>query len=103
MDPAAHHVVYVDNRLDDDLDGKYIHKSRLGPHDGTRLNQHSTDLRNSDQFELLLRQGEEVRHNIKSILSAFSGGTLRENGGVARTYPTDSVLLIEKHVRANVK
>jgi hypothetical protein len=79
MDPAAYHVVYVDNRLDDDLDGKYLHKSRLGPHDGTRLDQlDSSELRNSDQFDLIIRQGEEVRHNIKSILSAFSGGTLRE-------------------------
>lgn len=76
MDPAAYHVVYVDNRLDDDLDGKHIHKSRLGPHDGMRVNHvDSWDLQNSEYYELITRQADEVRHNIISILLAFSGGT----------------------------
>lgn len=84
MDPAAYHVVYVDNRLDDDLDGKHIHKSRLGPHDGTRLGHvDSWELRNSEHYELISRQAEEVRHNIKSILLAFSGGTSLEIETVA--------------------
>ena len=76
MDPAAYHVVYVDSRLDDDLDGKHIHKSRLGPHDGTRVTHvDSWELQNSEYHDLITRQAEEVRHNIKSILLAFSGGT----------------------------
>lgn len=84
MDPAAYHVVYVDNRLGDDLDGKHIHKSRLGPHDGTRVGHvDSWEYRNSEHDELINRQTEEVRHNIKSILLAFSGGTLLGIGTVA--------------------
>lgn len=79
MDPAAYHVVYVDNRLGDDLDGKHIHKSRLGPDDGTRASHVDPwDFRNSEHDDLMNCQIEEVRHNIKSILMAFSGGTSRE-------------------------
>ena len=90
MDPAAYHVVYVDNRLGDDLDGKHIHKARHGPHDGTRVTQvDSWELRNSEYDELINRQTEEVRHNIKSLLLAFSGGTSLEIGTVA----SHSVLL----------
>ena len=84
MDPAAYHVVYVDSRLGDDLDGKHIHKSRLGPHDGTRVSHiDSWELRNSEHDDLINGQTEEVRHNIRSILLAFSGGTSREIGTVA--------------------
>lgn len=84
MDPAAYHVVYVDNRLGDDLDGKHIHKFRLGPHDGARVSHvDSRELRNLEHDDLINRQTEEVRHNIRSILLAFSGGTSREFGTVA--------------------
>lgn len=84
MDPAAYHVVYVDNRLGGDLDGKHIHKSRLRPHDGTRTSHvDSWELRNSEHDDLINRQTEEVRHNIRSILLAFSGGTSQEIGMVA--------------------
>ena len=31
MDHAAYHILYVDNRANDDLDGKYIHKTRFVP------------------------------------------------------------------------
>ena len=77
MDHAAYHVVYVDNRANHDLDGKYIHKSRLRPQDATKASR--PDLREdrtSEYFELILRQIEEVRNNIRSILSTFNGGTL---------------------------
>lgn len=76
MDPADYHVVYVDNRVHDDLDGKYIHKSRLGPKDGTGSPRHdSWEDQNLEYFELIVRQDEEVRNNLNTILSAFNAGT----------------------------
>lgn len=76
MDHAAYHVLYVDNRANDDLDGKYIHKSRLGSQDGPKAGRPDLwEERNSEYFELILRQIEEIRNNIKSILSMYNGGT----------------------------
>jgi hypothetical protein len=87
MDPAAYHVVYVDNRLDDDLDGKHIHKVHLGPHDSTMVNQIDPwELRTSEDYELIMRQDDEVRHNIKSILLTFSGGTSLALGGRGESF-----------------
>lgn len=93
MDPAAYHVVYVDNRLGDDLDGKHIHKSRLGPPAGTRVSHvDSWELWNSEHDDSMNRQTEEVLHNIKSILLAFSGGTLLEIETVA-SFPVRLALI----------
>lgn len=76
MDHAAYHVVYVDNRANDDLDGKYIHKSRLRPQDAAKASKQDLwEDRNSEYLEQILRQVEEVRNNIKSILSIYDGGT----------------------------
>lgn len=76
MDHAAYHVVYVDSRASDDLDGKYIQKSRLKPREGGELGakdprQHRT----MEYVEMIFPLIEEVRNNIKSILSIFGGGT----------------------------
>lgn len=76
MDHAAYHVVYVDNRANDDLDGKYIHSSRLRPQDAAKASKQDLwEDRNSEYLEQILRQIEEVRNNIKSILSIYDGGT----------------------------
>lgn len=75
MDHAAYHIVYVDNRANGDLDGKYLHKARFGPLDGADLgNKDRGDSRSSEYVEMILPQVEEVRNNISSILSHFDGG-----------------------------
>lgn len=75
MDHAAYHIVYVDNRANGDLDGKYIHKTRVGPLDGADWeNKDSRDSRSSEYVEMILPQVEEVRNNISSILTHFDGG-----------------------------
>ncbi len=76
MDHAAYHVVYVDNRANNDLDGKYLQRRRPGSPDGSELGRkESWEYRGSEYVELILMQIEEVRDNIKSILSNFNGGT----------------------------
>lgn len=76
MDHAAYQVVYVDNRANGDLDGKYVHKSGFGHQDdGKASGQDMWEGPNSEYLEIILRQAEEVRNNIQSILSTFNGGT----------------------------
>lgn len=73
MDHAAYHVVYVDNRANNDLDGRYIQKTRYS--DGSELGKNDIwEFRGSEYVELILTQIEEVRDNIKCILSNFNGG-----------------------------
>ena len=72
MDYAASHVVYVDTRASRDLDGGYIPKidAELLSPANVRREGVSKD-RSSDH---LLREIEDVRANIRSILSVFNGG-----------------------------
>lgn len=75
MDHAAYHVVYVDNRANNDLDGRYIQKPRPEYSDGSELGKNDTwEFPASEYVELILTQIEEVRNNIKCILSNFNGG-----------------------------
>lgn len=75
MDHAAYHVVYVDNRANNDLDGTYIQKPRPEYSDGSELGSNDTwEFRGSEYVELIMSQIEEVRDNIKCILSNFNGG-----------------------------
>lgn len=75
MDHAAYHVVYVDNRANNVLNGRYIQKPRSGPSDGSELGKNEAwDFRGLEYVELILTQIEEVRDNIKCILSNFNGG-----------------------------
>ena len=72
MDYAASHVVYVDTRASRDLDGKYIPRSGpepLGPANVRR--EGAPKDRNSDP---LLREIEDIRTNIRALLSIFDGG-----------------------------
>lgn len=73
MDYAASHVVYVDTRASQDLDGKYIPKSGAEPMGAANVRREGISKdRNSD---LLLREIEDVRTSIKTILALFNGGT----------------------------
>ena len=75
MDHAAYHVVYVDNRANNDLDGRYIQKPRPEYSDGSELGKNDTwEFPGSEYVELILTQIEEVRENNKWILSKFNGG-----------------------------
>lgn len=75
MEYADYHVVYVDNRVSRDLDGKLIQNS--SPDHSQEENVHrdsSWDDRNSECLESILGEIEEVRSNLKSLLSVFNGG-----------------------------
>lgn len=74
MDYAEYHIVYVDNRVSRDLDGKLIQKSESSRSDGA--NSHSEHLRedqNPECLKAILGEIEEVRSNLKSLLSVFNG------------------------------
>lgn len=76
MDHAAYHVVYVDNRANNDINGKHIQKSLPASSDGPeRGKRDAWEYRSSEYVELILPQHQEVRANIRSILSSFDGGT----------------------------
>jgi len=72
MDYAACQVVFVDKRASKDLEGKYVHRPAVVPPDsaGSRMEEPSKD-RASDT---LLREIEDVRESIQSLLAIFDGG-----------------------------
>lgn len=76
MDYAEYHIVYVDNRVSRDLNGKLVQKSESSRLD--RANNYSEDLwedQNPECLKAILGELEEVRSNLKSLLSVFNGGT----------------------------
>ena len=76
MDYAEYHIVYVDNRVSRDLDGKLIQKSESSRLEGAnRHSDHSWEEQNPESLKAILGEAEEVRSNLKSILSVFNGGT----------------------------
>ena len=75
MDHAEYHIVYVDNRVSRDLDGKLVQKSESSCADGAKSNsEHMWEDRNPECLKAILGEIEEVRNNLKSILSMFNGG-----------------------------
>ncbi len=78
MEYADYHVVYVDNRVSQDLDGKLIQNSSPNhSHDDNVRKDSSWDDRNPECLESVLEEIEEVRSNLKSLLSVFNGGMYR--------------------------
>lgn len=76
MDYAEYHIVYVDNRVSRDLDGKLVQKSESRRSDGANsYNEHLWEDRNPECLKAILGEIEEVRSNLKSLLSIFNGGT----------------------------
>lgn len=76
MDYAEYHIVYVDNRVSRDLNGKLVQKSESSRSDGA--NNYSENLwedRNPECLKAILGEIEEVRSNLKSLLCVFNGGT----------------------------
>ena len=75
MDHAQYHIVYVDARVSRDLDGKLVQKSVSSRSDGA--NSYSGQMweeRNPECLKAILGEIEEVRSNLKSLLSVFNGG-----------------------------
>ena len=75
MDHAAYHVIYVDTRMSRELDGRHLQKSEIieacetsSPRIG------SWEDRNPDCLKSIIGEIEEVRINLKRILSHFNGG-----------------------------
>ena len=72
MDHAAYHVVYVDKRVSKDLDGKHLQKNGSA---SIKVRKQSSRVdRELDCFDIILPETEEVRNNLKSILTTFNGG-----------------------------
>ena len=75
MDHAQYHVVYVDARLSRDLDGKLVQKSDSSHSDGAKtFSKNVWEDRNPECLKAILGEIEEVRSNLKSLLSVFNGG-----------------------------
>ena len=75
MEYADYHVIYVDNRVSQDLDGKLI--QNLSPDRSTTENgRKGTSWNDSapEYLESILGEIEEVRSNLRSLLSVFNGG-----------------------------
>ena len=76
MDYAAYEVVYFDERVSRHLDAQYIHKSGPGPPLPLADSAESSwEDRNPECLKVILPEIEEVRHNLRVILSIFNGGT----------------------------
>ena len=75
MDHAQYYVVYVDARLSRDLDGTLVQKSDSSRSDGVKnYSEHVWEDRNPECLKAILGEIEEVRSNLKSLLSVFNGG-----------------------------
>ncbi|KAL9105113.1 MAG: hypothetical protein Q9163_000031 [Psora crenata] len=75
MDYAAYHVIYVDTRMSRNLDGKHIRKAETNHTDDTgNRRAGSWEDRNPECLKSILGEIEEVRTNLKRILSHFNGG-----------------------------
>lgn len=76
MDYAEYHIVYVDNRVSRDLDGKLVQKSESERADGAKdSGLHMWEDRHPECLKAIIGEIEEVRSNLKSLLSVFNGGT----------------------------
>lgn len=75
MDYADYHVVYVDNRVSRDLDGKVIRNSSSHTTQGasTRAEETWND-RSPECLMSILGEIEEVRSNLRNLLAVFHAG-----------------------------
>lgn len=75
MDHAQYHIVYVDARVSRELDGKLVQKSDSSrSHGANNYSDHMWEDRNPECLKAILGEIEEVRSNLKSLLSVFNGG-----------------------------
>ena len=77
MEHADYHVVYVDNRVSRNLDGKLIQNSLSHSSQGASISHDETwDDRNPECLKSILGEIEEVRSNLRNLLSVFNGGMI---------------------------
>lgn len=75
MEYADYHVVYVDNRVSQELDGKLIQNSSSYSSQGASSHAEDRwDNRNPEWLKSILGEIEEVRSNLRSLLAVFHGG-----------------------------
>ena len=75
MEYADYHVVYVDNRVSSALDGKLIQSSSsYSSQRASNQTEDTWDQSKSECLKSILGEIEEVRSNLRSLLSVFHGG-----------------------------
>ena len=77
MEYADYHVVYVDNRVSQDLDGKLLQNSV--PNQSNIRKGETWEEQNPDLMTIIGGETAEVRSNLRSLLSVFNGGTSSES------------------------
>ena len=77
MDHAAYHVLYVDTRMSEGLDGTLIQTNRasLSSHHGQHHNE-TWEGQNPDCLRAIIGEIEDVRTNLKRLLTHFDRGKL---------------------------
>ena len=73
MEYADYHVVYVDNRVSQDLDGRLLQNSE--PNQSNIGKVETWEEQNPTLVNIIGGESAEVHSNIKSLLSVFNGGT----------------------------
>ena len=73
MEYADYHVVYVDNRVSQDLDGRLLQTSE--PNQSNIRKGEKWEEQNSALVTTIGGESAEVRNNLRSLLSVFNAGT----------------------------
>ena len=73
MEYADYHVVYVDNRVSQDLNGRLLQNSE--PNQSNIRREITWEEQNPALVTTIGRELAEVRSNLRSLLSVFNGGT----------------------------
>ena len=73
MEYADYHVVYVDNRVSQDLDGRLLQNSE--PNQSNIRRGETWEEQNPTLVTTIGGELAEVRSNLRSLLSVFNGGT----------------------------
>ena len=88
MEYADYHVVYVDNRVSQDLDGKLLQNSASNQ---SNIRKGETwEEQNPDLVTTIGGEMAEVRSNLRSVLSVFNGGMSSESLGLQYTSHSSS-------------
>lgn len=81
MDHAAYHVVYVDTRVSQGMDGKYIRDHSIARHEGAKTRQEEIrEDEHSESLTLISKEMDEIRCNIETMIAVFHGGTFLQDG-----------------------
>lgn len=75
MEYADYHIIYVDNRMSRELDGKLIQRTSSDlRQESLSTNEQSSGDESNECLKSILGEIEEVRSNLRSIFSVFNGG-----------------------------